>query len=149
MKYFTYGSNLSLAHTRDYIPNAKFVMRASLPNFRVEFRYYSVNYKGGISSIIEAPGDMVQGVIYEVDEGELVAMDILEQVPNRVYLRERFCVLGEDGKWHHADLYRVAHPYGPFTPAKKYVDFMIAGAKEHGLDAEYTDRLVRLRQSLD
>jgi len=124
-------------------------MRASLPNFRVEFRYYSVNYKGGISSIIEAPGDLVQGVVYEVDEGELVAMDILEQVPNKVYLRERFRVLGEDGNWHHADLYRVAQPLGPFTPAKKYVDFMIAGAKEHGLDPEYTSRLIQLRQSLD
>ena len=33
-----------------------------------------------------------------------------------------------------ADLYRVANPKGPFTPAKSYVELMLSGAKAHKLD---------------
>ena len=149
MKYFAYGSNMSTDFIREYCPSAKFIMRANLPNFQIEFRRYSEEFKGGISSIIEASGEMVKGVIYEIDENEILALDILEDVPQGIYRRDTFLVLGEDGKWHHADLYRVANPSGPYCPSKQYVDFMVAGAKEHHIDPEYTDRLESLRLSLD
>ena len=149
MNYFAYGSNMSTDYIRDYCPSARFLMRAFLPNFHIEFRRYSENLQGGISSIIEAPGEMIKGVLYDVDEKELLELDILEDVPLGIYRRDTFFVLGEDGQWHHADMYRVANPAGPYTPSKKYVDFMVAGAREHGIDPEYTTRLVALRQSLD
>ena len=149
MKNFAYGSNMSTEFIREYCPSAAFVMRANLPNFRIEFRRYSENLAGGISSIIEAPGEMVKGVIYEIDGKEILALDILEDVPQGIYRRDTFLVLGEDGKWHRADLYRVAKPSGPYPPSKRYVDLMVAGAKEHQIDSEYTARLVSLRLSLD
>ena len=148
MNYFAYGSNMSTDYIRDYCPSARFLQRAFLPNFHIEFRRYSKDLEGGISSIIEAPGELIKGVLYDVDEKELLAMDILEDVPQDVYRRDPFLVLGEDGQWHRADLYRVSHPAGPYTPSRKYVDFMVAGAKEHGIDPEYTAKLVALRQSL-
>ncbi|MEM7117025.1 MAG: gamma-glutamylcyclotransferase family protein [Chloroflexota bacterium] len=149
MNYFAYGSNLSTAYIRDYCPSATFIMRASLPNYEIQFRRYSTDLQGGISSIIETPGAMVQGVLYDIEESELAALDILEDVPQGIYLRETFLVLGEDDSWHHGDLYRVANPAGPYTPSKKYVDFMVAGAKEHGIEAAYTAKLVALRALLD
>jgi hypothetical protein len=42
-------------------------------------------------------------------------------------------VLGEDGEFHPADLYRVLEPKGPFTPSREYVDIMLSGARELGL----------------
>ncbi|MEE8291222.1 MAG: NAD(P)-dependent oxidoreductase, partial [Candidatus Tectomicrobia bacterium] len=36
--------------------------------------------------------------------------------------RETFLVLGEDGAWHQADLYRVTTPTGPYSPAPNYLD---------------------------
>ena len=149
MKYFAYGSNLSTAFVRAYCPSAAFVMRADLPNFQVEFRHHSEEYGGGISSIIETPGAMVKGVIYEIDEKEILALDELESVPQGLYRRDRFLVFGEDGNWHHADLYRVTNPSGPYTPGKIYVDYMVAGAREHQIDPEYTAKLEALRASLD
>ena len=85
MLYFAYGSNLSTKYVRQYTPSAVFVRRALLSNFHIEFRRYSDNLKGGISTIIEAPGEMVHGVIYEVDPKEIAALDILEKVPLGVY----------------------------------------------------------------
>jgi len=46
-------------------------------------------------------------------------------------------VLGEDGEFHKADLYRVIDPKGPFPPSRSYVETMIAGARDLGLDSEY------------
>ncbi len=145
MKNFAYGSNMSAQYIRNYCPSATFVMRATLPNFHIEFRRYSEDLQGGISTIMEAPGGLVQGVLYEIDEAEILALDILEDVPQGIYLRQPFLVLGEDGQWHSGELYRVANPAGPYAPSKKYVEYMIAGAEEHGLEAEYIAGLVALR----
>ena len=149
MYYFAYGSNLSSRYIRDYTPGATFVMRADLPNYRVEFRHYSENLGGGISSIVEAPGNLVRGVIYDVPESELEELDVLESVLEGLYRRDTFFVMGEDGQWHRADLYRVSSPTGPYTPSRTYVDFMIEGAREHGLDADYIEQLVAIRETLD
>ena len=112
-------------------------MRAYLSNYEVQFRFWSKKRQGGISTIIEKPGGLVHGIIYECNEDELINLDIIESVPQGLYKRETFRVLGEDGEWHLADLYRVANPKGPFTPAKGYVELMLSGAREHDLDPEY------------
>jgi len=147
--HFGYGSNLSTEFLRQHCPGVTPVMKAYLPNYRVEFRYYSENRQGGISSIMEAPGEMTYGVIYEMPTKEMDDLDVLESVPEGLYTRETFLVLGEDGEWHEGDLYRVANPEGPFTPAKSYIDLMIEGAREHGLDSEYQEKLELLRRSLE
>ncbi|MFW6109487.1 MAG: gamma-glutamylcyclotransferase family protein [archaeon] len=141
MYHFGYGSNLNMAFLREYVPSAEFVMVAYLPNYEVQFRFWSKKRQGGISSIIEKPGHLVHGVIYECDEEELKELDILESVPQGLYRRETFKVLGEDKEWYDADLYRVVNPQGPFTPARGYVDLMISGAKDHGLDPDYIQEL--------
>lgn len=148
MYHFAYGSNLSSRFLKGHCPSARFVMRALLPNYRVEFRFYSERRQGGISSIVFHPGDLTQGVIYDVPEDEMLALDVMESVPQRLYARERFLVLGEDGGLHGADLYRVVRPEGPFTPARSYVELMLVGADEHGLDPEYVEGLGRLLKSL-
>ena len=149
MNYIAYGSNMSTAYLRDYCPSAKFIMRVYIPNYRLEFRRFSTDLQGGISSIIEAPGELIHGILYDIDQAEIEALDILENVPEGIYTRETFLVMGEDGQWHHGDLYRVAHPSGPYKPAKRYVDWMIAGASEHNLAADYIARLVALCETLD
>jgi gamma-glutamylcyclotransferase (GGCT)/AIG2-like uncharacterized protein YtfP len=137
MYHFGYGSNLNIQFLRKYVPSAEFFMRGYLPNYEVQFRFWSKRRNGGISTIIESPGKLVHGVIYEVNEEEMGELDILESVPQGLYRREKFLVLGEDKQWHEADLYRVAKPLGPFTPSRGYVELMLAGAKKHGLDPEY------------
>ena len=148
MLHFAYGSNLSLKFLRSHCPSARFVMKACLPNFRVEFRCYSRRRQGGISSIIPHPGSLVRGVVYDVPPGEMLDLDEVESVPQGLYIRETFLVLGEDGDWHEADLYRVAKPEGPFAPARSYVELMLEGAQEHSLDPEYIGELRELLDSL-
>ncbi len=149
MHYYAYGSNLCTRYLWEYCPSATFVIKADLPNYRIEFRHYSHDMQGGISTIIEAPGELVQGAIFDVSENEIAEMDLLEGVPQGSYRRETVLVLGADGSWHKADLYRVVKPAGPYTPAKGYLDLMIEGAREHALSAGYIEQLESLRRSLD
>jgi gamma-glutamylcyclotransferase (GGCT)/AIG2-like uncharacterized protein YtfP len=137
MYHFGYGSNLNIQFLRKYVPSAEYLMKAYLPNYEVQFRFWSKSRNGGISTIIENPGKLVHGIIYEVDAEEMTELDILESVPQGLYKRETYLVLGKDQKWHDADLYRVAEPRGPFTPSRGYVELMLSGAKEHGIDPEY------------
>ena len=91
---------------------------------------------------------MVHGVIYEVDSREIEALDILEKVPLGVYKREGFMVMGEDGRWYKADLYRVVKPEGPYTPAERYVEWMVEGMKEHDIDPVYAKKFNDLYSTL-
>ncbi len=149
MNYFAYGSNMLTTYIHEYCPSAKFIMRARLPNYEIQFRRFSTDLQGGISSIIEMPGEMVHGVLFDIDPAELDALDILEDVPKGLYKRETFFVLGDDGAWHHGDLYRIVNPSGPYAPAKQYIEWMISGAREHGIDEDYVAKLVALHETLD
>lgn len=148
MLNFSYGSNMSTKYIREYCPSARPIMLADLPNFQIEFRRFSTDLNGGISTIMPAPGGMVRGVIYDIPEKEILELDILEDVPKGLYVRESYFVLGEDKQWYKTELYRVANPEGPFTPSPKYVDMMIEGATEHDLDVAYVENLIALRNSL-
>lgn len=134
MYHFGYGSNLDIEFLHQYLPSAKFVQKAYLPNFGIQFRFWSKKRQGGLSTIMPQPGNLIHGVIYECDEEEMVELDRIESVPQGLYRRDTMLVLGDDGLWHEADLYRVSKPKGPFTPAKSYVHHMLKGAREHKLD---------------
>lgn len=95
--YFAYGSNLLTSYLREYCPSATVVMRATISNFRVEFPYYSEESQGGLSGILESPGELVEGVIFDILQTEFAAMDVMESVPQKLYRRDTFLTLGEDG----------------------------------------------------
>lgn len=146
--YFGYGSNLDEDYMRQWTPSLKFVSLARLPNFEIQFRKYSTDLEGGISSIIEKPGGMVQGVIYTIEKSEMEELDVLEDVPLGIYKRETFKVITEDGIWYNADLYRVVTPKGPFIPSIKYLGYMIKGAKAQGINQPWIDYLEALRTEI-
>lgn len=147
--HFGYGSNMSEEFMKQYTPSLKYLMNARLPNFEIQFRKYSENMQGGISSIIDKPGGMVYGVLYYIPKKEIEELDILEDVPLGIYTRETFQVLGDDGNWYAGDLYRVAEPKGPYEPAKQYLDLMITGGKEHGINPEWIAKLEAMRAKQD
>jgi gamma-glutamylcyclotransferase (GGCT)/AIG2-like uncharacterized protein YtfP len=144
MYHFGYGSNLSIECVHEeLIPNAKFVMKGYLPNFEVQFPFWSPEEKAGYSGIMEAPGELVPGALYEVTEQELITLDNMEGVYKDRYKRMTYLVLGEDGKFHPADLFRVIDPQGPFPPSRSYLDIMIKGARDLELDPEYIKKIER------
>ncbi|MCX7561272.1 gamma-glutamylcyclotransferase [Sulfitobacter sp. F26204] len=136
MIHFGYGSNLQMDYLLKMLPSAKFMMKAYIPNYEIRFNFWSKIQEAGISNIIHAPGKMVHGAMFEVDEAEMRELDVKPGYYIGDYERRTFIALGEDGKWYDTELYQVIDPQGPFKPAKNYVEGMLVGAKELNLAPE-------------
>jgi hypothetical protein len=140
--YVGYGSNLNVEMTTtELLPNGRFLMRAFLPNYQVQFRKWSNNSRGGISNIMEVPGEMVEAAMYECPQSDLAKLDFRLDYYVPDYKREIFTVMGEDNRWYKASLYRLWEPKGPFPPARRYVEGMLEGARQLELSPEYIERI--------
>ena len=140
--YVGYGSNLNVEYTlADLLPNGRYVMKAYIPNYEVQFRRWSNNSRGGISSIVEVPGEIVEAAMYECPLADLHTLDYRLDYYVPDYKREVFRVLGADGKWHQASLYRLWELEGPFPPARAYVEGMLEGARQLELSPEYIEKI--------
>ena len=138
--YVGYGSNLNVEYTiSDLLPNGRYVMRAYIPNYQVQFRKWSNNSRGGISSIVEVPGQMVEAAMYRCPQSDLDSLDYRLDYYVPDYKREIFRVLGEDNQWYSASLYRLWDLKGPFPPARRYVEGMLEGARQLSLSPEYIE----------
>ncbi len=148
--YVGYGSNLNVEMTTtELLPNGRFVMKAYIPNYQVQFRKWSNNSRGGISNIMEVPGELVEAAMYECPQADLDHLDYRLDYYVPDYKREVFKVMGEDGQWYQASLYRLWEPMGPFPPARGYVEGMLEGARQLGLSPEYIERIEGfLRESI-
>ena len=140
--YVGYGSNLNVSYTiADLLPNGRFLMRAYIPNYQVQFRKWSNNSRGGISNIMEVPGEMVEAAMYECPQSDLDTLDYRLDYYVPDYRREIFRVMGEDNQWYQASLYRLWEPKGPFPPARRYVEGMLEGARQLELSPAYIERI--------
>lgn len=140
--YLGYGSNLNVSSTiKNLIPTGKFLMRGYIPNYEVQFRKWSNNSRGGISNIMEAPGELLQGAMYECPESDLITLDYRLDYYVPEYKRELFRIMGEDNKWYQAYLYRLWEPKGPFPPSRRYVTGMLEGAKQIKLSPDYIKKI--------
>jgi gamma-glutamylcyclotransferase (GGCT)/AIG2-like uncharacterized protein YtfP len=141
MLYLTYGSFMDINNLKKYAPSARFVYKAMIPNWEVQFNYYSRNYGGGVTGIEPALNKLVRGAVYEIPPEEMEQLDIIEGVPQGTYYRHPIMVVSEEGKPMIAHVYRTTNPRGPFKPTKKYLGYMIDGAKQLGFPREYIAEL--------
>ena len=137
MYHFGYGSNLQFDFLKTLLPSAQFAMKGYLLNHEIQFSFWSKKKQAGISNAVPAPGKVVQGALYAVPREEMEVLDEMDGVYKGDYLRRTFLILGEDRRIHPADLYQVIDPQGPFPPSKIYVQGMLIGAREIGLDPAY------------
>lgn len=88
MLYFSYGSFLDSETLKRYAPHTRFISRAILHHFEVQFNFLSKTYDGGVTSVEPASGKKALGVLYDVSLDEIKKLDIVEGVPAGIYYRE-------------------------------------------------------------
>ena len=98
MLHFGFGSNLQMSVLKEILPSAEFRMKAYIPNYEIQFNFWSKIQNAGISNIMPAPGKMVHGALFEVPEQELLDLDVKEGVYIGDYERQTFVAMGDDGK---------------------------------------------------
>jgi gamma-glutamylcyclotransferase (GGCT)/AIG2-like uncharacterized protein YtfP len=128
---------MDIENLRKHAPTAEFICKAMIPNWEVQFNYYSTNYKGGVTGIEPALNKLVRGAVYEIPPDEMEHLDIIEGVQRGTYYRHPIMVISEEGEPMLAHIYRTTNPRGPFKPTKEYLNYIVEGAKALGLPQEY------------
>lgn len=85
MLYFAYGSNLDYSRMFSRCKKARVVGKATLLNYRLCFM--ENNSKRIVANIEETKGNIVYGVLYDINKSDLAKLDICEGYPN-VYQRK-------------------------------------------------------------
>ena len=143
-KYFAYGSNLDPEQMRRRCPGHRVIGAGFLPGHRLRFQGEGEDWGGPVATIVADPTDTVWGVVFELSDEDLRALDEYEGCrvddPTSLYIRRDFDVRLADGGAVRANAYVMRRrPEG--NPSKKYLDAITRGARSHGLPTDYVDRL--------
>jgi phage replication-related protein YjqB (UPF0714/DUF867 family)/gamma-glutamylcyclotransferase (GGCT)/AIG2-like uncharacterized protein YtfP len=132
--YFAYGSNLCVDQMAQRCPGAANPRRATLADHD-----WLINERG-VATVEPFDGGHVHGVVWQLTDHDLAALDSAEGVPVR-YRRDRMTVhtdYGPSEAWVYID-----HRVDPGPPRPGYLERIIDGATHHGLPQRWVDFLKR------
>lgn len=132
--YFAYGSNLCVQQMARRCPDAASPRRAVLADHD-----WLINQRG-VATVEPFDGTRVHGVVWDVSDRDLAALDSAESVPAH-YSRNQMTVETDDGPadaWVYVD-----HRVNPGPPRPGYLERIIDGALHHGLPQSWIDFLRR------
>lgn len=135
MLYWAYGSNLNKAAMAVRCPAARPFSRLTVGDGRLLFR--------GVADVQPCEGREIPGALWEITRDCERALDLYEGVASGFYVR-RWLRLRIDGAERPA-LYYVMSPdrIGVAPPSEPYLETIIEGYRDFGLDLEQLDRSVR------
>jgi gamma-glutamylcyclotransferase len=140
--YFAYASNMDPAVMAERCPSYTSLGPALLEGYELAFTRRSRRSGTGVADIVPAPGSVVWGVLYEVDDACLESLDRKE---GRGWAYERVTVpvtLEADGSVHEAQSYSVVtRESEPVAPSAAYLDGLISAAETAELPDAYVTTL--------
>jgi gamma-glutamylcyclotransferase (GGCT)/AIG2-like uncharacterized protein YtfP len=139
--YFAYGSNMNPNQMYERIGREITPKLALLKNYELIFPRKSIIQKGGVASIIEKMGEVVYGVIYELNDNE---MEKLDKYEGKGYAYDRINInVLKDNEEISCETY-IAKKEGDFLPSEEYLKKIITGAKINNLPSEYLEKLEKI-----
>lgn len=133
---FAYGSNMPTARIRARCPSARFVGMAELPGFELRWHKKSKDGSGKCDIVqTDRPGASVFGVLYEIASSEKTNLDKAEGLGSG-YDETKIDVFYGANRLT-VEAYIASNTDPTLKPYTWYRDLAIAGAREHGLPADY------------
>jgi len=137
MNYFAYGSNCDPERFVSRVGPWKSVRRGRLEGYRLRFAD-SVRSEGGGGAVIDpVAGAHVYGVLFEINEEQIAAMDREEFDPARdvSQVGRRICVqVQTDDGTVDAQCYTVVDAGGFHPPSERYLGHILRGLEAAGHD---------------
>lgn len=144
MLYFAYGSNMDWEQMHHRCPKAKFLFKATLPNYTLEFTHQRINNRGGAADVVERPGEVVWGVVYQLEDSDLPGLYGSEGYqPGRSHnsYAPSIVTVFRDGNMDHpveTMAFTVSHKLPPHQkPSHEYLAHILDGAKHWELPVDY------------
>lgn len=148
--YFAYGSNMSKQQIVERLGeygNLDGELVASLQGFEICFHKISKSQPGyGFATIIKDPNCTVHGVLIKLNSTQISVLDRFEGIKSKPphYEKKGITVMTKQGEAVDAFTY-IAHPKRidkELGPSKDYLQTILTGAKEHGLEESYIEKLI-------
>jgi gamma-glutamylcyclotransferase (GGCT)/AIG2-like uncharacterized protein YtfP len=135
VRYFAYGSNMDPRQMVRRCPGAVPLGKARLADHRLTFTYDSAMWGGGVGHVEHAPGAETWGVLWDLTDEHVAALDDYEGIDAGIYRRETVTV-EHDGDAVEALIY-VSNDGRFKRPSPKYIRALVHGARAHGIDEAY------------
>ena len=137
INYFAFGSNMSAQRMNDRLGWSPSRSGAILHNYEMVFNKHSDD--GGKANIMYSLGNLVEGILYSVNEEDLLILDKYEGVATEQYKRYDIKARDNNKKSIAAVAYKALNTGGLFAPTKEYLNYILEG-KEF-LSPEYYSKL--------
>ena len=148
--YFAYGSNLdpgTFLGRRRMQPLENRI--ALLENFELRFDLPVGPGERGVANVAPREGDHVWGASYLLSHADAERLDRTEGVHRGAYVRLAVEVRDVAGSAIRAFTYHSTRGASGRKPSRRYLGLILAGARHHGLPAEYVERLRALPLAVD
>ena len=154
MKYFAYGSNMldERLQSPDRVRGATFQTKGSIRGYKLRFHKRSVDGSGKCNIIKTASaGDVVYGVVFEVPDDQLKALDKAEGLGQGYHHDCNIPVRIPDGTEKPILAYVADSNFieDTFIPYGWYHRLVIAGAEQHQLPKKYIEDLQAVKFKMD
>ena len=137
INYFAFGSNMSAKRMHDRLGWSPSRSGAILHNYEMVFNKHSND--GGKANIMSSPSNLVEGILYFVNEEDLLILDKYEGVASKQYKRYDIEVQDNNKKSFAAVAYKALNTGKIFAPTEEYLNYILEG-KEF-LSLEYYSKL--------
>lgn len=148
MKYFAYGSNMSISRLKQRVPSAEALGCHALRQHDLRFHKSSKDGSGKCNVFYTGDDkDVVFGVLFEIDPSEKASLDKAEGLGNG-YDEKIVAVLAAYGYSVEATTYIAIIIDEHLKPYSWYVNHVLVGASETPLPDEYVQRKISAIESI-
>jgi hypothetical protein len=138
LKYFAYGSNMSLPRLKERVPSAERLGVYTLAEHSLRFHKVSKEDRSAKCDALFTgnPGDRVIGALFEIPVNQKKALDRAEAL-GYGYEEKRVLVNDAQGRTLEAFTYYATNTDPALLPYSWYLNHVIYGAKETEVPASY------------
>ena len=144
LKYFAYGSNMSLKRIQHRVPSAKRLGLVKLVGHQLCFHKNGTDGSGKCDAFeTQEPSNFVWGALFEIDAKEKPYLDKVEGVGSGYEIKD-VTLLDSANNEHKAYMYYATDIVSELKPYPWYLNHVVTGAKEIGVPHDYLADLVNV-----
>ena len=125
LNYFAFGSNMSAQRMHKRLGWSPSRSGVTLPDYEMVINKHSND--GGKANIMYSPGDLVEGILYSVNEEDLLILDKFEGVAAKQYKRHDIEVQNNKKKSVSAVAYKALNTGKVSAPTEEYLSYILEG----------------------
>jgi hypothetical protein len=148
MKYFAYGSNLSIERLRGRVPSAKKLSTGCLRGHSLRFHKESIDGSGKCDAYqTNDDSDEIWGVVFNISDDEKELLDRAEGLGHGYELKT--VSISCQTQEIEAVTYYATRINPGLKPYNWYKNFVVSGAKKNNLPNDYVELLERIEATDD